>query len=147
MGEPIVLLGLIRKRAEVSGEIKKVQAKLDMLLADLAAIDRVLSISGYTGEAEAIPPKVKGSPTEREEATRLRQFVRDALENASEPIRSSEIAMAYMNATGIAGRDPRTREFYRSKVTNALISMRQRGEARMVGKYMHALWVLDRQSS
>jgi len=35
MGEPIVLLALIWKRAELAGEAQKVQAKLDMLLADL----------------------------------------------------------------------------------------------------------------
>ncbi|MBK8209657.1 MAG: hypothetical protein IPK78_06435 [Rhodospirillales bacterium] len=142
MGEPIVLLALIRKRAELAGEVQKVQAKLDLLLGDLAAVDRVLSISGFTGEAEAIPPKVRGSPTEREDAARLRQFVRDRLASAATPIRSSEIAAAYMDASGIAGRDPRTREFYRGKVTNVLIAMRNRGQAQMVGKYMHALWAI-----
>ena len=140
MGESIVLLALIRKRAELAGEVQKVQAKLDLLLADLAAVDRVLSISGFTGDAEAIPPKVRGSKPEREEASRLRQFVSDALAGATEPMRSSEIAAAYMDQQGIAGRDPRTREFYRSKVTNILIGMRRRGQARMIGKYMHALW-------
>lgn len=141
MGEPVVLLALIRKRAELAGEVQKAQAKLDLLLADLAAVDRVLSISGFAGDAEAIPPKVRGAPTERADANRLRQFVTDTLANTETPIRSSEIAAAYMDATGIAGRDPRTREFYRTKVTNVLISMRRRGEAQMIGKYMRALWV------
>lgn len=143
MGDSLVLLALIRKRSAVAGEVKKLQAKLDLAMDDLAAIDRVLGLSGFTGDVEAIPPKLRGSATEREEADRLRRFVRDALEKASEPIRSSEISNSFMDASGIAGRDPRTREYYRGKVTNILIRMRQLGQARMVGKYMHALWVIS----
>ena len=44
---------------------------------------------------------------------------------AETPIRSSEIARAYMDKEGIAGRDPHTCEFYRSKVTNVLFGMRK----------------------
>ncbi len=69
MGEPVVLLALIRKRAELAGEVQKVQAKLDLLLADLAAVDRVLSISGFAGDAEAIPPKVRGAIPAPESST------------------------------------------------------------------------------
>ena len=96
------------------------EANAGRLLADLAAVDRVLSISGFTGEAEAIPPKLRGSPTEREEAARLNEFVQETLAIAETPTRSSEIADAYMDQHGIAGRDPRTREFYRQKVTNVV---------------------------
>ena len=142
MASPPVQINLIRKRAELAGEVVKAQAHLDRLIADLAAMDRVLDITGYEGDPEAIPAKTRGSLRERDEYHKVWQFVLGMLTNATKPLRASTIARAYMAETGVAGADPRTVEYYRYKVVNALRSMRRKGITEMEGKCMGATWRL-----
>lgn len=146
MAESPVILGLIRKRAEVAGEVEKARAQLDRLLYDLAALDRVLELSGYAGNAAGIPRKTRGSKQERDAFDTLRRFIRATLESSPEPLRASEIARLYREHQGVTSSDPRTAEYYRYKVTNALRSMRNRGEAEMVGKGLGAVWRLNSEN-
>jgi hypothetical protein len=133
------IISLIRKRAELAGQVAHADAHLARLTADLAALDRVLDISGYQGEPAAIPSK-RPTLRQRDEALEIREFARDMLSKATQPLRTQVIARAYMQHAGVAGCDPRTVEFYRYRVVNALRYMRRKGEAEMLGKAMGATW-------
>jgi len=102
MGDSPVKLGLIRKRAELAGEVMKVRAHLERLEADLAAVDRVLDITGFDGDPDAIPAKGRNTLHERDEANRV-QFTLAMLKTASKPLRASTIARAYMAETKVVG--------------------------------------------
>jgi len=55
----LVVEALVRKRADVSGLVRKAQVELDKLLADLRAIDRTLELHGYAENPTKIPPRHK----------------------------------------------------------------------------------------
>jgi hypothetical protein len=139
MGESILVIGLIRKRAELAGEVRKAERHLTRLLQDVAAIDRALGLTGYERDPASIPAKERSSHREREEALRVRAFTREALQQANAPIRTAAIARGYIVANGL-GTDPRSREFYREKVKTALRYMRSHGEAEMLGCNAGARW-------
>lgn len=135
------ILTLIRKRAELAGHVRHAEAHLTRLQADLAAVDRVLDISGWRGDPEAIPAK-RPTLRQRGEAAEVRAFAKDMLAKADGPLRTQVIARAHMQHAGIARCDPRTVEFYRYRVVTALRYMRRKGEAEMIGKAMGAAWRL-----
>ena len=90
---------LIRKPAELAGQVAHAEAHLARLSADLAALDRVLDISGFQGEPAAIPAK-RPTLRQRDEALEIREFARDMLSKATEPLRTQVIARADMQHAG-----------------------------------------------
>ncbi len=98
--QPNVLHALIRKRAEVAGQIEHNQLLLRHLIAELDHLDatiRIFNPAVDIGEirSKAVPPRhaaFKG------EVTRL---VFKSLREASEPITSRDIAMVLMKERGL----------------------------------------------
>jgi hypothetical protein len=114
MGKPIVLLGLIRKRAELAGKLLDIQAQI-------ADVDRVLAIFAYEGDPADIRPK-RSSPRlfKRMELTRLIHAAGTDGEKRS----SREMAVRLMTAKGLDVSDRRL-------VAKVVQSVRkQRGRAR-----------------
>lgn len=142
----LVVEALIHKRAEVSGLILKAQKDLARLQADLRAIDRTLTLTGYAGDAKTIPPKRRFPKSEAVSLAERCAFVRDTLASAERPMRACEIATAYRAAQGVVVTDTRTRDFYKMRVSGALRTMRTRGEVVMEGKWMRSVWRLAARS-
>ena len=59
MGQPIVIHGLIKKRAEIAGQHKVAQKAADALKADLETLDRALVLCGYEDDPKGIAPRGK----------------------------------------------------------------------------------------
>ena len=59
MGQPIVIHGLIKKRAEIAGQHKVAQKAADALKADLETLDRALVLCGYQDDPKTIAPRGK----------------------------------------------------------------------------------------
>ena len=98
----IATAALIRKRAELAGEIEARAAALDQLRADLAHLDAAIRIMCPDAEPELIRPKKpsrKGCDWfGRQELPRL---VLGALRGAEQPLSSIEIALIVMERKGL----------------------------------------------
>jgi hypothetical protein len=53
------IFGLIKKRGEIAGQHKVAMRAVDVLKADLAAIDRALLLCGYQDDPKGIAPRGK----------------------------------------------------------------------------------------
>jgi hypothetical protein len=62
MPEPHVIAALVRKRAELSGELLQTELHARAIRADLEHIDRVLAIFGFGARPDTIPPSYKRPP-------------------------------------------------------------------------------------
>jgi len=59
MGQSSVIHGLIKKRAEIAGAHKAAVKAAEAIRDDLAAIDRALTLCGYTDDPKGIAPRTK----------------------------------------------------------------------------------------
>jgi hypothetical protein len=140
----LVVEALVKTRADVSGLVRKTQAELDKLLADLRAIDRTLEIHGYTEHATDIPSRQRFMKQNLEALMERCNFIKRTLAAAPAPMRCADIAMLYRETHAVAGTDMRTRDYYRNRINAALRSLQTRGEVVMEGERMTALWKLAR---
>ena len=58
MGEPIIVIGLRRKRDQISGVIAEYERKIKDARADLAHVAAALRLFEVTGEASELPPYI-----------------------------------------------------------------------------------------
>lgn len=93
---------LIRKRAELAGEIEAQDATLSQLRADLVHLDAAIRIMSPDTDPEAIRPK-KPSRKGCDWFGRgeLARMVLDVLREAQGPLSSTEIARAIMERKGL----------------------------------------------
>jgi hypothetical protein len=59
MAETLVISALSKKRAEIDGEIRKLQKRLNELRSDLASIDQAIRVFDPSAAPELILPKFK----------------------------------------------------------------------------------------
>jgi len=57
MAEPIVISALVKKRAELAGDIENAQAKLHQMILDLEHLDQALALFDPTYEIASIKPR------------------------------------------------------------------------------------------
>jgi hypothetical protein len=62
MAEPHIISALVRKRAELGGELLAIETRKRQVMASISQIDSSLAIFGYVGDAKAIAPRRKHPP-------------------------------------------------------------------------------------
>ncbi len=93
---------LIRKRAELAGEIEAQAATLSQLRADLAHLDAAIRIMSPDTDPEAIRPKKPGrNGCDWFGRGELARMVLDVLREAQGPLGHAEIARAIMERKGL----------------------------------------------
>jgi hypothetical protein len=127
----LAVAALVRKRAELAGEIEARLAEIDRLQGDLVHLDATIRIMCPDAEPELIKPKRpsrKGCDWfGRGELGRL---VLDALRSASEPLGSMAIARAVMEYKGMVAADAVALRRVENMVDGAL----RRREGRLVDR-------------
>src|SRR6187551_692853 len=105
----LVCTALIRKRAEMAGEVEATQQRLHQMRADLAHLDAAIRIMSPDTDPEAIRPK-KPSRNGCDWFGRgeLARMVLDVLREAQGPLTSMEIARAVLTAKGMEPGDVTT---------------------------------------
>jgi hypothetical protein len=132
MAEPHVVAALVRKRAEVAGEIEATRRRLDQLRADLVHIDAVLRLFDAAAEPDAIPAKRPWRRSGWFGDGELPRRVLDTLRAATpEPLGAGEIATRIMAEKGLEPGDTRALELIRRSVT-AYLRNRKDGLVRRV---------------
>lgn len=115
MAEPHVVTALVAKRAELSGEIEKLDERRAALKAHIVNLDAVLRLFRYAGDPAKIKPRRKRNWIFRR--GELQRMVLDIEREATKPLHKDDIALEVLSRKGWA-HDPDLLETVAEKVTD-----------------------------
>ena len=137
-----VLPGLVKRRAEMAGELEKAQARVQQLYADLASMDAVIRQFDPAYPVEAIQARQRRDATGDEFAA-LGRTALGMLRKANGPLGTIEMAERMMVERGVDTGDRAARTDMITRVARSLRHRRKAGvvrTVRWVGKSV--LWEL-----
>lgn len=118
---------LIRKRAEIAGQIECHQDALNQLIVDLDNVDHTLRLFAPDIDLEEIEPKPV-PPRNQAFKGEMKRLVLDAMKRAKgAPIDSRELTQIVMQYRGLGTSNLRLRATMLKRVCAALNAMRRRG--------------------
>ena len=141
MAETHVMAALIRKRAELAGDIENTHAALKRMIAELEHLDSTLRLFDPDVDIPAIRPKAFRPPADwahRGETTRL---ILNVLLEAAEPMTTRDIAFQLMIERALDNNDRKLLNLMTKRVGVALRGQRDLGvtvSAQGPGQFM--LW-------
>lgn len=95
-GNSFVLPGLVRKRAELAGDIERTQAELQRMIRDLESLDATIRLFDADYQVEAIKPKSFRPPEDWAKRGQMTRIILDVLRQAAEPLTTGDIAVQLM---------------------------------------------------
>lgn len=143
MAEPHVTTALIRKRAEITGQIEHLQDRLRQLVIDLDNLDATIHLFDPDIELAAIKPKPIPPRHQafRGEVTRI---VLTALRNAKKPLTTRDIARRVMAERGLDTSNERLLRLMARRTGACLRDHRKRGLVRSEsGPGAYLVWGLS----
>lgn len=122
--------GLLQKRADLFNEAERLRDRLAEIRNDIGAIDRSLTVFGYTGDRDAAMPRQKREVIfGRGE---LSKAIYGELREADGPLSSRDIAREIVAMRGEDARDRRYLSDLTKRVSKALRAMREDGNVKSV---------------
>ncbi len=125
MTEP-VLAALVKRRAELAGEMHTLQSRLHQVHADLASLDDVIKQFDPDYKLDTIRPRYRRQATPAETAS-ISRAVLDTLRRAVEPLAVKDIAALIMTERGLDQQDGALVRSMRKRVDMALRYQRTNG--------------------
>ena len=104
MADPHVISGLVKVRARLGGDLRRIEKQRRELKAKLASVDETLKLIGFQDDPAQIAPRA--SYTRLFKRGELFRLVADALRTATGPISNREIAAIVVQKRGWDARDP-----------------------------------------
>lgn len=141
MAEPHVITALVRKRAELAGDIENAHERLRQMVLDLENLDATLRIFDPDYQIEAIKPKAFRPPKDWANRGEMTRIVLSILRQASEPLTTRDIALQLLVERALDKSDQRLLRLMTKRVGVALRLQRDKGAVRSEqgpGQYM--LW-------
>ena len=134
MGYDLTLSGLLRKRAEIAGQVEGLRAQTRSLLSALDHIDATIRIFKPEIELEdlpegTVPPALTGTRGD------LQRFLIDQLRRANRPLNTFEIAEAVMVGRGMDPADRVVAKLIQRRTGYGLAKLRNKG--RVTSKRAH----------
>lgn len=140
-----LVLGLVKKRAELAGDIERTHERLRQLVNDLDHIDGTLRIVAPDMELEAIRPKAFRPPDDWARRGQMSRLVLSILRTAKEPLTTREIAAQMLLERAMDAEDQRMLRTMTKRVGVALRDQRDKGRAASVdGPGQFQLWRICR---
>ena len=93
MAEPHVITALVKRRAELAGDIETTQAKLKQKILDLDHLDRTLLMFDPDYRIESIKAKAFRPPEDWSKRGQMTRIILGILRQAAEPLCSRDIAV------------------------------------------------------
>jgi hypothetical protein len=127
-GYDLTLSGLLRKRAEMAGEVEARQAQLGALIADLSHIDATIRIFRPDIDLADLPEKIAPAPFTGFRGE-IQRFLMDELRKANHPLSTFDLAERIMQKRGL---DPADRVIFKliaKRTGYALAKLRKAGKA------------------
>ena len=100
MAESHVVSALVKKRAELAGEVQRIDERRTALKAHIAHIDAVLRLFAYAGDPALIKPRRRRNWIFRR--GELQRMVYDIEREADRPLQKDEIAAMVLDRKGWA---------------------------------------------
>lgn len=122
-----VMVGLVRRRAELTGEIERTHDRLRQIVADLEALDATIRQFDPTFQVESIKPKAFRPPQDWSNRGEMSRFVLSILRQAAEPLTTRDIALEMLVSRALDKSDQRLLRLMTKRVGVALRMQRDRG--------------------
>ena len=144
MAEPHVVTALIRKRAELAGQIEHTQTELRQFIIDLDNLDATIRLFKPDIDLEEIRPKPL-PPRHHAFKGEVSRIVLDTLRQADKPLTTHDLAQHVMAERGLNTADKRLVQLVGKRVGACLRHHRGKGLVRSIrGKVSHLLWEIAR---
>jgi len=139
-----VLQGLIKKRAQIAGELAGMHETVSRLLKDLEHVDATIRIVAPDYEVEGIAPKMFRPPDDWSKRGQMSRMILSILRVAKEPMTTREIAMKMILERGLAT-DVKMLKLMTKRCASSLRDMREKGRAVSDGSGgMYQTWEIAR---
>lgn len=136
-----VVSGLVKRRAELAGDIEKAHEALRRMVADLENLDATILQFEPDFKVEAIKPKAFRPPKDWSNRGEMTRICLSILRQAAEPLTARDIAYQLLTERALNRDDQRLLRVMRSRVATALRLQRDKGVVQSKqgpGQYM--LW-------
>ncbi len=140
-----VLTGLVRRRAELTGEVEALHNRLKGLLADLESLDATILQFDPSHRVEAIRPRAVRPPADWANRGQMSRIVLNILRQAAEPMTSRDVALELLVARAMDKGDQKLFRLMVKRVGVALRVQRENGAVRSEqGPGQFVLWAVMR---
>ncbi len=140
-----MVTGLVKRRAEIAGEMKAAQALLARLAKDLETLDAAIKLVAPDLDIPAIAPKMVRPPDDWSRRGEMSRVVFGIMRAANKPLTSREIAAQMIVQRGLAS-TPKLLGLMTKRVSTCLRDRRDQGLVRNVetrgGQYLE--WEIAR---
>ena len=133
MADTEIVAGLLAKRSKMFNEAEQLRDRMAVIKNDVAALDRVLSTLGYTGDLDSIMPRQKVNRLFG--AGELLRACLLEIRHADGPMTSREIAR---NIVELRGDDPNDRKYLSDMTRRISKCLRKEREAGHVIARQHS---------
>ena len=124
-----VIHGLVRRRAELSGDIETTQKKLQQMIVDLEHLDRTLLMFDPEYRIDTIKPRAFRPPDDWSKRGQMTRIILGILRQASGPMTSRDTALQLILERGLGQDDQKLVRLMAKRCGVALRGMRDRGVA------------------
>lgn len=129
MADPHVITALVKRRAELSGDIEATHTKLKQMILDLEHLDRTLLMFDPDYRIETIKPKAFRPPDDWAKRGEMTRLILGILRQAAEPLSARDIGVQLMLERALDAGDEKLVRLMAKRCGVALRGMRARGIA------------------
>ena len=144
MADPHVISALVKKRANLAGEIEAAHEGLRQMIMDLENLDNTLRLFDPDYHVEAIRPKAFRPPKDWSNRGQMSRIILSVLRQAAEPLTTRDIAVQLLIERALDGDDVKLLRLMTKRVGVALRGQRNNGVVESEqgpGQYM--LWRIN----
>jgi hypothetical protein len=140
-----VVSGLVKRRAELAGDIEKAHESLRQMVLDLENLDATILQFEPGVKVETIRPKAFRPPKDWSNRGQMTRIVLSILRQASEPLTSRDIALELLVERALDKNDQRLLRLMTKRVAVALSGQRAKNVVRSIqGPGQYNVWEIAR---
>lgn len=140
-----VIPGLIKRRAELAGDIETAHEALRRMVSDLENLDATILQFDPSYRVESIQPKAFRPPKDWANRGQMTRIVLSILRQATEPLTSRDVALELLVERALDKNDQRLLRLMTKRVGVALRLQKDKGAVRAEpGPGQYVLWEIDR---
>jgi hypothetical protein len=141
MTETHVISALVKRRAELAGEIEFTQQRITQMVADLESLDKAIRLFDGDYKVEAIRPKGFRPPSDWANRGEMSRIILDILRQAAEPLTTQDIARELIVSRGL---DVNDKKLLRLMTKRAGVALRGQRDNHLVastqGPGLYMVW-------
>ncbi len=143
-----MITGLVKRRAELAGEIHATHERLGQLVRDLAALDGALAVVAPDMEVEAIRPRMFRPPEDWASRGQMSRLVLTILRQSHDALTTREIAAQMILERALDVEDQKLLNLMVRRVGSALRHQRDKGRVDSSdGPGNYQLWTVARSGT